>query len=188
MIFAINTYGHWSGGFQNSFEIDIFGAGPDPEFSIISLDEGLATTGDFDGKVLSLVIDDSDDSLVDAWVADAPANGSTILMPALASEIDRATPGDTIDYEVFGDNISDSAEVGDIFEDTVAGRASIDVFSPAVSNGDFLKVDTGQTRTLSLDVDETAQGAHPSLGWMIVTLDDSNGAAQADLVAAPALP
>ena len=106
----------------------------------------------------------------------------------LASEIDRTDPGDTVDYEVFGDNVSDSSEIGDVLEDVVEGRASLSVFDPAVSSGDFLFFNRGQTRTSTLEVDEAEQGANPAKGWMIVTLDDANGAAQADLIPAPALP
>ncbi len=187
LIFAINTYGRWSGGFQNVFTIDIFGAGPDPEFSVISIDFGLLTEGDFNGQVVSVVLDDGGD-VVDAWVADAPANGSTILLPILASDIDRTTSGDTVDYEVTGENITDSADIGDALTDAVAGRASLSVFDPAVSSGDFLFFNRGQTRLLNLEVNEAEQGSNPAKGWMIVTLDDANGAAQADVIPAPALP
>jgi hypothetical protein len=187
LIFAINTHGRWSGGFQNMFQIDVYGAGPDPEFSIISIDFGLLTAGDFSGQVVSLVVDADGNPVEDAlWVADAPANGSTILLPLLASEIDRNNPGDTVDYEVFGDNIVDSADVGDSLEDVVEGRASLSVFDPALSNGNLLKVD--KSRNVVLSVDEAAQGDNPSKGWMIVTLDDANGAPQADLIPAPATP
>jgi subtilisin family serine protease len=185
LIFAINTYGRWSGGFQNVFQIDIYGDGPDPEFSVISIDLGILTAGDFSGQVVSLIVD-ADGNPVDSWVADAPANGSTILLPLLASDIDRTDPGATIDYEVFGDTFVDSADPGDSLEDVVEGRASLSVFDPAVSSGDFLKVD--RSRNVLLSVDEAAQAENPSKGWMIVTLDDPNGAAQADVIPAPALP
>ena len=183
LIFAINTYGRWSGGFQNVFEIDVFGAGPDPEFSIISIDLGILTAGDFSGEVVSVIVD-ADGNVVDAWVADAPANGSTILLPALASDIDRTDPGSTIDYEVFGDTFVDSSDLGDSLEDVVAGRASISVFDPAVSTGDFIGLPPGGSTLLELDVDEAAFADHPTKGWMVVTLDDANGAAQADLLPA----
>ena len=183
LIFAINTYGRWSGGFQNIFEIDIFGADPEPEFSIISIDFGLLTEGDFNGQVVSVIVD-ADFNVIDLWIADAPANGSTILLPVLASEIDRADPGDTIDYEVIGDTVTDSSDLGDGLEDTVEGRASISVFDPAVSSGDFLQLAPGASTNLLLQVDEAAQDDNPSKGWMVVTLDDANGAPQADLLPA----
>ena len=183
LIFAINTYGRWSGGFQNIFEVDVFGTGPDPEFSIISIDLGILTAGDFSGQVASVILD-ADGDPVDLWTADAPANGSTILMPLLASDIDRTDPGSTVDYEAFGDSFVDSSDPGDSFEDVVAGRASVAIFDPAVSSGDFIKLNPGQSTNLLLQVDESAQDDHPAKGWMVVTLDDANGAAQADLLPA----
>lgn len=187
LIFAINTYGRWSGGFQNIFQIDIYGDGPDPEFSILSLDSGLAFEGAFNGQVISLILD-AEGTPVSAWVADAPANGSTILLPLLASEIGRTAPGDTIDYEVSGEAVTDSSNPGDGLVDVVEGRASMSIFGPAVSTGDYLLLDRRQSTTLTLEVDQAALAEDPALGWMIVTLDDANGIAQADTIPIPDLP
>ena len=142
LIFAINTYGRWSGGFQNVFTIAIFGDDPEPEFFVIGVDFGLATEGDFNGQMVSLIVD-PDGNVLDAWVADAPANGSTVLLPALASDIDRTDPDSTVDYEVLGENQFDSSNPAEGFEDEVEGRASLSVFDPAVSNGDFLLINRG---------------------------------------------
>jgi len=181
ILFAINTWGRWSGGFQNVFTINVFGAGPEPEFQILTFDLGLLTEDDFNGQVVSVVLN-ADSDIVDAWVADAPANGSTIIVPLLASDIDRDHDGATIDYEVEGENINDASEPADGFVDEVSGRASFSVFDPAVSQGDFIKLDRGQATNLLLQVAETEFADHPVKGWMVVTLDDMNGAAQADLV------
>ncbi len=187
LIFAINTYGRWSAGYQNIFTISIFGNGPDPDFSVIGIDFGLASTGELSGEPVSIIVD-ADGNVVDAWTADAPANGSTILLPALASDIGRTDPDSTVDYELVADNLSDSSNPSDAFEDEVEGRASLSVFDPAVSTGDFIPLNAGGSDTLGLSVNEAGQGDNPSLGWMIVALDDVNGASQADLVPVGDLP
>ncbi len=135
LIFAINTYGRWSAGYQNIFTIAIFGDGPDPDFFVIGIDFGLATTGELSGEPVSIIVD-AQGKIVDAFGADAPANGSTILLPALASDLDRTDPDSTVDYEVIGENLAFNAS--DAFQDEVDGRASLSVFDPAVSNGDFI--------------------------------------------------
>ena len=135
----------------------------------------------------SLIVD-ADCNVVDAWVADAPANGSTVLLPALASDIDRLDADSTVDYEVIGENLVDSSNPSNAFTDVFDGRASLSVFEPAVSTGDFIDIERGDSATLGLDVNEAAQGDNPSLGWMIVTLEDQNGAAQADVVPVGDLP
>jgi minor extracellular serine protease Vpr len=185
LIWAINTHNRWTGGHQNVYTIAIFGDDPEPEFLILAIDFGLLTAGDFNGQMVSVILTGDGTTIIDAWVADAPANGSTILIPALASDIDRDVDGATVDYEVVGENVSDSSEPADGFVDEVEGRASLSVFSPEVSQGDFLLINRGQTLTLDVAFDEAGQGANPSKGWMVVALDDPNGAPQADLVPAP---
>ena len=86
------------------------------------------------------------------------------------------------------ENVTDSSNPADGFEDEVAGRASLSVFDPAVSTGDFLLIDPGDSTNLPLEVNEDAQGENPSKGWMIVTLDDAKGAPQAELVPVGELP
>ena len=185
LIFAINTYGRWSAGYQNTFVIPIFGAGDEPEFFVLGIDFGLFTTGFIDGRMASFVID-AEGNLVGAggFVADAPANSSTIELPLLASDIERTDEDSTVDYTVIADN-----EAGDTaFEDEVDGVASLSVFAPAVSSGDFIALDPGDSGLLDLTVDVSSQVENPSLGWMIVALDDENGAPQADLVPIGDLP
>ena len=72
---------------------------------MIGIDFGLATAGELSGEPVSIIVD-ADGNIVDAWGADAPANGSTILLPALASDISRTDADSTVDYEVI-----DSLEV-----------------------------------------------------------------------------
>ena len=104
----------------------------------------------------------ADGDLVGAggFMADAPANGWTILLPLLASDIERTDPASTVDYEVIADN-----ETGDTaFEDEVDGRASLSVFARGVG-GDCvamnLRRDSG---LLDLAVDIDSQADAPSLG------------------------
>jgi hypothetical protein len=46
----------------------------------------------------------------------------------------------------------------------------------------------GASASLGVSVNEAGFAADPALGWMVVTLDDANGADQADLVPVGALP
>ena len=49
---------------------------------------------------------------------------------------------------MLGENLVDSSNPSDAFEDEVDGRASLSVFAPAVSNGDFIGIDPGDSDTL----------------------------------------
>lgn len=78
LVFAINTYGRWSTAAANEFDIptDTNGDGK-PDFLVVGVDYGAVTTGQFDGRFASFTFKADDRTLVNAWVADAPANGST---------------------------------------------------------------------------------------------------------------
>jgi subtilisin family serine protease len=176
LIFAINTYGRWSTGSLNEFDIAIYGANKHkPDFFVVGLDFGEVTAAAWDGRPASFIFDAAG-NLVDAWVADAPANGSTILLPALASDIAQTSDNARFTYGVTGFDLEDGSV------DAVPGQAEFGVRFPSVSTGQFIPVPAGGSAVLPVGVDKGKQAVSPAKGWMVVTLDDANGAAQADLV------
>ncbi|HEY7131724.1 MAG TPA: S8 family serine peptidase [Candidatus Limnocylindrales bacterium] len=175
LIFAINTWGRWSSASSNEFDIAIYGRNKvDPDFVIVGADFGALTAGEFDGTTASFIFD-RDDNLVDAWIADGPANSSTILLPALASDIGRTPTDSAFTYAVAGFSVEDDSLV-----DSVAGQAQFDVFHPTIETGQFVEVAPGDRASIPVSV---ANGGTKSKGWMVVTLDDRNGSSQADTVA-----
>ena len=114
-------------------------------------------------------------NLIDAWYADAPANGSTLLLPALASELGLTAGAGSFTYQVAAiDGFTGIA-------DMTAASSGFDAFAPAQSTGDFVQL--APHAHASIPAWFTAgQGVK---GWMVVSLDDRNGAAQADLVKVP---
>jgi subtilisin family serine protease len=179
LIFAVNTYGAWSSAASNEFDIAIYGANKHkPTAFVIGVDFGAVTNaGTFDGRLAAFTFD-ADQNLVDVWVADAPANGSTVLLPTLASEIGQSSgPNTRFSYSVAGFSVEDSSLV-----DVVAGQGEFDAFHPAVSTGDFVPIASGGSGSIPVWVNKGLQGTTHTKGWMIVTQDDANGAAQADLV------
>ncbi|MFL5680808.1 MAG: S8 family serine peptidase [Chloroflexota bacterium] len=177
VMFAINTYGKWSTAVSNEFDIAIYGANKHkPDFIVVGVDFGFVTAGAFDGRVAAFTID-SANNVVDGWVADGPANGSTIILPTLASEIGQASDNARFTYSVTGFSVEDGSLV-----DAVAGQASFSAKKPPVSTGDFIQVNPGASATLNVAVDKGKFAVGPVKGWMVVTLDDPNGAAQADLI------
>jgi hypothetical protein len=177
LLFAINTWGRWSTAAESEFDIAIFGSNKKkPDYFVVGVDFGAITAGAFDGRVASIIFD-AKANLVDAWVADAPSNGSTIVLPLLASNIGQTTDNQRFRYEVAAFSLQDDALV-----DFVAGAAQFSAKKPAVSSGNFIELEPGASSTLPVAVDKGKLAATPTLGWMVVALDDANGAAQADLV------
>ncbi|MGZ8794503.1 MAG: hypothetical protein ACXW0F_07670 [Gaiellaceae bacterium] len=116
-------------------------------------------------------------------MADTPMNGSTILLPALASQLGLTTGSNKMNYQVATFPIVPEGLAGDI---TSVG--SYRVGQPPVSTGDFFSLNPGQSRTLNLQLDKGKFAGTSVLGWLAVTLDDANGAAQAEEISALPLP
>ena len=181
LIFAINNWGIASNPAVNEFDIAIDKQNDGrPDAFVVGVDLGVVLTGQFNGQFASFIFD-QDGNLVDIWVADAPMNGSTVELPALASELGlnpASTGSEKFNYWVN----SFSIVPGALVDTTNKGEFRVDK-SP-VSTGQFLPLNPGQSGTLNVTVDKGKFASSPQLGWLVATLDDANGAAQADEVPA----
>ena len=178
LVFAINGWGRWSNPSVNEFDIVIDLQNDNrPDFFVVGVDFGAVTTGTFDGRYASLIFDAAG-NLINAWVADAPMNGSTVLLPTLASDIglDPAVNSTRFRYAVAGFSIVPPALI-----DTT-NVAEFRSHEPPVSTGQFVPLAPGASGNATVNVDRGKFAGSPQLGWMVVTQDDPNGAAQADLI------
>jgi subtilisin family serine protease len=185
LVFLINTYGQATNQSVNEYDvlIDTNGDGQ-ADFAVVGFDLGAVLTGSEDGRFGSFTIDLSTFDIVDIFFADAPMNGSTIELPAVASEIglvQKSAKPVTFAYAVNAFSLVPGGLV-----DTT-GAALFDPFHPAVSSGDFATVSAGGSTSLPLSIDKSQQAKTPARGWLVASVDDANGAPQADEVAAPAL-
>jgi hypothetical protein len=178
-------------------EIDILvdtDSDADPEFLVVGVDIGAVLAGAFDGRFASFVFDAETGDLVNAWVAEAPLNGSTMLLPFLASDIGMSgravrSPFTRIEFQAFSFSIV-PADDGD--EATPDVNTLDDVTAPTTiglggllgtvrSPSPFLTLAPGESATMGIQ-NALLQQTLGAKGWMIVTHDDPNGAAQAELV------
>lgn len=184
LVFAVNMYGRWSNPSVNEVDIaiDIQSDGK-PDFFVVGVDLGAVLTGEFNGQFASLIFDAAG-NLIDAWVASAPMNGSTMLLPTLASEIglDPAVNSTKFNYSVASFSIVPEGLVD------VTATGTFRSHQPPVSSGQQLTLNPGQTGSVTVSVDRGKFASAPQLGWLVVTLDDPNGAAQADEVPIGTLP
>lgn len=206
IVFAINIWDHWSNAAENEYDVDIdVNKDGQPDYALAAVDsEVILGPGPIEGVPLVAVIDltGSSPALVDIWFATAPPNGSTILMPVLASEIGRTSSKPAFRYWVESFEVADQSggpgnEVSD-FDQMLTGSepseantlAKFDSFHNPVSNGNFLHLDPGQSAKLNLSVNKATYNATGGAqkGWLLANLEDANGAAQADLVYVGKLP
>jgi hypothetical protein len=179
LVFAINVWGFYSNPAVSEFDIAIDINGDNqPDRFVVGVDLGAVLAGTFDGRFASVVLDE-EGTLLNAWVAEAPMNGSTMLLPALASDLGLA-PGDghhpvrDLTFQVS----SSSFVPEDDGDENTPDNASL------LGGGNFSgSVVVAPGGTASVSVPPGVFGASPgALGWMIVTHDDPNGAPQADLI------
>jgi minor extracellular serine protease Vpr len=202
LVFAINVWGYWANPSVSEFDIlvntdrDAF-----PEYTVVGVDTGAILAGAFDGTYASFVFDNETDDLVNAWVAEAPMNGSTMLLPFLASDIGLSgravrNPATRIEFQAFSFSIvpADDGEeatpdvntLDDVTEPTTIGLGGLLAPDPRRRTvpGPTMRLEPGESTVYGIP-NPFLQQALGAKGWMVVTHDDANGAPQADLVPAP---
>ena len=181
--FAVNAWGRWSTASVNEIQISIdTNNDREAEFQVVGVDLGAILTGTFNGQFASFIFNANTGALVNAWLADAPMNGSTVLLPTLASDIGlRRLPNNgTFNYWVTGFSIVP----GSIVDETTMSAFSAyrpSITFPGPEEG-YVRLAPGESADVPFTVSPSAFGAQQPRGLMIVTLDDANGAPQADLV------
>jgi minor extracellular serine protease Vpr len=187
LVFVINTWGRTANQSGNEFDISIdVNRDGVADYLVVGADLGLVLNGAVNGIYASFIFDAAG-NLIDAWNVDAPMNGSLIELPTLASEIGLATQAngqnvqneEKLTYQV---NSYDLVNGG---TDTTATSGVFAPFQPAVSSGDFATVAPGGTASMPLSVHGNSNKPGV-LGWLVASVDDANGAPQADEVKYPA--
>jgi hypothetical protein len=176
LVFAINGWHQWSNAAAAEYDIGIdTNNDGTADFIVVGVDLGAITAGAFNGVEASFTFDAAG-NLIDGFYADAPMNGSVIELPAIASEIGVTAGSPTFKYSITGVDLI----TGTV--DAVAGTAAYNAFTPSLSNGQFISLASGASATLPISVTASLQKTTPALGWMVVSLDNANGAAQAALI------
>ena len=176
LIFAVNTYGAASNPAQ--IEMDTFidtNNDNHVDFDVVNADFGAVTAGAFNGQLATFVFTYPNFDLVDIWIADGPMNGSTQLLVAAASDLGLASGHGSFQYATQSFNVVNGDADGVNF-------AKFDAYAPPVATGDFVVVPANSSTSLALTIDRTNLAATPVSGWLVVTMDDAIGAAQADTV------
>lgn len=167
LMFAVNTHGRWSNASVNEYDIVIdVGRDGTTDFFVVGVDLGAVLAGEFDGRFASFVFTPAG-ALVDAFFADAPMNGSTMRLPVAASSLGLTAGSSDFSYQT----VAFSLESPGV--DVANGVGQF-------SQGDSIPLEPGESATLTQKVNVPLHNMVRSLGWLVVTLDDTNGAAQAD--------
>ncbi len=177
VVFAVNTYRPWSTPSLIEFDIPVdTNLDGTPDYIVIGVDLGLLQGTGFSGRVVSAVLNLSTGAISAQFFADAPTNGSTILLPVTAEQLGLTAESPRFAYSVA------SFDLAGADTDETTSAATFNAFSSAVSQGDYVPLAPGAIEYVPVALDAAEQALSPALGHMIVTLDNRGGAREAALI------
>jgi minor extracellular serine protease Vpr len=177
LVFAVNTFGRFSAVNPAEFDIliDVNGDGV-PDFDVLGIDFGLLAAGAFNGQYVSAVVNLSTGTVTPEFFADAPTDGSTLLLPVVASTIGITPANPRFTYTVDASNVLDGTS------ETLPGSAKFNAFSPAISNAMFVPVARNKAAITPVSINTAEFARTPPLGLMVVVEDNASGEGQATLL------
>ena len=176
LVFAVNTYGRFSNPAAGEYDIfiDVNGDGI-YDFVLFSADVGSVLAGSANGQIATFLFNIAKGTVTTQLLADAPTDGSTVLMPVLASHLGIAPKNPRLSYAVQAFDDTGAGEA-------VTGVASFNAFTPAVSNAMFVTVAPNTSADVPVTIDPVEFTKTPALGFMVVIEDNVSGGQQAELL------
>ena len=184
LVFAVNTFDRWSNASTNEFDVnvDVDGDGLD-DYVVVGVDQGAVQTGTFNGRLGVFVFSTRSAGATINFLATAPTDSSTALLPVLTSQLCRvgepclSAANPRLTYNVVAFDLANGGVKA------VPGKAKYNVWSSAISQGGFATVAPGATDTSNvISVNSAEWQLTPAKGLMIVTLDNKSGREEAQLI------
>jgi hypothetical protein len=167
----------------NEFDVEIDVDGDqDPDLIVFSYDSGFVRNGVYDGLTEVWVVDlATGDLFSSGYLAVAPTDSSTILLPVLASDLGLSPEQGSFTYSVSSYSIE--GDGSDAFTDA----ARYNPWARAIEDGQYAEVPAPRRNTPATEVtaaiDPEQWAAQQPLGLMAVVLDNKSGAEEALLIA-----
>jgi Subtilisin-like serine proteases len=178
LVFAINNHNRWSNAATIEFDISIdTNRDGSADYLLISYDSGYIRNGEYNGIAEVFVVDLSSGNLYPTgYLAQAPTDSSTILLPVSSSMLGLTANSGAFSYTVA------SYSILGLGEDSFDSWASYDPFHKAFSDSDQTLVGRNKTAKLTVQVNQAAYAAQKPKGLMVVSLDNKSGAGEAALL------
>ncbi|GAA0959457.1 peptidase S8 [Virgisporangium aurantiacum] len=182
MAFAISTTRRWSNASTNEFDVyvDVNGDGVD-DYVVVGVDLGLLTAGEANGEMAVAVFDLRTGDGTIEFLADAPTDSSTLVLPVLFEQLCAAgspclsAANPRLKYHAVSFGQTDNTT------DTIEGVASFNAFTPAISTGMFDVVAPNASASETVTINAAEFALTPPLGLMIVS-HDNRSADEAQLI------
>jgi minor extracellular serine protease Vpr len=194
LIFAVNTWDAWSNP-SSVLEMDIFldvDIDGTDDYVVVGVDQGLVQTGTSNGRYVAAVFSTRSSGFGLDFFATAKTDSSTAELPIRTGRLCRgdnpATPANDPEPCLNAANprftyhaITFDRDGG---VDVVSGTAKLNAWSPSISTGGFQTVAPGESATEDITINAAEWAMTPTLGVMVVTLDNKNGKDEATLIEA----
>jgi len=179
MVFAINTFKRFSNSDAAEFDIliDVNGDGK-ADYDLAALDQGLFEAGTFSGVDITVLVNLATGAAIEEFPVDSPTDGSTVLLPVLASDLGVTPANPRFTYSETTFNLLDGTQ------SSLPGTGTFNAFSPSITNALFVPVARNKATLVPVVIDPKEWQKTPARGLMIVVEDNFSGAPQAQLIPA----
>src|SRR5262249_8117601 len=130
---------------------------------------------DATGRQVANLVDVNSGLLTTKYYAMTSTDASTIVLPVDIADLGLSAAAPRFWYSV------SSFEMFGVGNDNLTALAPFNAISPAISTGQHVAIDPNQKALVDLWVNPTEWVTTPSLGLMVVSIDNKNGAAEAQL-------
>lgn len=165
--FAVNTFSRTSNPVTTVYDLflDVNGDGV-PDYDVEAVDLGFLTTGSYNGEMVVAVFNLTTGSGVLEFLATAPTDGSTVLLPLVAADVGITSANPRFSYTV---QTTDTT-TGNVDKITTAAR--FNAFNNSVSTGAFVALAPGASASVPIAIDQKEFALTPALGAMVVSLEN----------------
>jgi subtilisin family serine protease len=165
--FAVNTFARSSNPVTTVYDLflDVNGDGV-PDYDVEAIDLGFLTAGAFNGEMVVAVFNLATGSGVLEFLATAPTDGSTVLLPLVAADVGITSANPRFSYTVQTTDLT----TGTV--DKITAAASFNAFNNAICTGAFIALAPGASASVPMAIDRKEFALTPALGAMVVSLEN----------------
>jgi minor extracellular serine protease Vpr len=165
--FAVNTFARTSNPDTTVYDLflDVNGDGV-PDYDVEAADLGLLTTGTANGQMAVAVFNLATGGGVLEFLATAPTDGSTVLLPLVAADVGITSANPRFSYVAQ----TTDRTTGNV--DTISTAAGFNAFSNSISTGAFVVLPPGTGAGVPISVNRKEFALTPALGEMVVSLEN----------------
>jgi minor extracellular serine protease Vpr len=186
LVFALNTWTRFNNPADNEVDICIFTktapgpcdtAGVVPDFYVIGIGGGFLSSSLPVDRTVAAIFNPHTGGLIVRFFADAPTDGSTVLLPVRASDLGITHAAPTFAYTSAAFN-----EVG--LGAGLSGTGLFNAFTPALTVAPVSSIAPNSFARTTVTVNPSQWAVTPPAGLMMVVPDNPAGGRQAQIIRA----